>query len=116
LWDVYPCADVVTYPSTVEGFGNAFLEAIYFRRPIVVNNYSIYATDIKPRGFRVIEFDGYITDETVRQTRAVLTDPALAREMVEENYRLAERHYSYAVLERRLQTLIADCFGEDYDH
>jgi hypothetical protein len=25
---------------------------------------------------------------------------------------LARRHYSYATLERRLQTLIADCFGE----
>jgi glycosyltransferase involved in cell wall biosynthesis len=28
LFDVYPHADLVTYPSTYEGFGNAFLEAI----------------------------------------------------------------------------------------
>jgi glycosyltransferase involved in cell wall biosynthesis len=63
LGEVYLQADVVTYPSTVEGFGNAFLEAIYYRRPIVVNNYSIFAIDIKPKGFRVIEFDGFITDE-----------------------------------------------------
>ena len=38
-----PHADLVTYPSTFEGFGNAFLEAIYYCRPIVVNTYSIYA-------------------------------------------------------------------------
>ncbi len=69
LGDVYQQADLVTYPSTIEGFGNAFLEAIYFRRPIVVNAYSIYSIDIKPKGFRVIEFDGYITDDCVRQTR-----------------------------------------------
>lgn len=113
LWDIYPHADLVTYPSTVEGFGNAFLEAVYFRRPIVVNNYSIFEVDIKPKGFRVIEFDGYITDSTVRQTRRVLSDPRLAQEMTETNYLLAKRYFSYAVLERRLQTLIADCFGED---
>jgi hypothetical protein len=32
--------------------------------------------------------------------------------MTEHNYQLARRHYSHATLERRLQTLIADCFGE----
>jgi mannosylglucosylglycerate synthase len=112
LGDVYPHADLVTYPSDIEGFGNAFLEAIYYRRPIVVNNYSIFDIDIKPKGFRVIEFDGHITDDTVRQVLQVLQEPHLAREMAEHNYRLAHRHYSYATLERRLQTLIADCFGE----
>jgi glycosyltransferase involved in cell wall biosynthesis len=114
LGDVYPEADLVTYPSDIEGFGNAFLEAIYYRRPIVVNNYSIFDMDIKPKGFRVIEFDGYITDDTVHQVRQVLQEPHLAQEMTERNYRLACRHYSYAMLERRLQTLIADCFGEQY--
>src|SRR5262249_14506654 len=33
LFDIYPHADLVTYPSHYEGFGNAFVEAIYFRRP-----------------------------------------------------------------------------------
>ena len=112
LGDVYPHADLVTYPSDIEGFGNAFLEAIYYRRPIVVNNYSIFDMDIKPKGFRVIEFDGYVTDDTVRQVRQVLQEPRLAQERAEHNYGLARRHYSYATLERRLQTLIADCFGE----
>ncbi|HLB46808.1 MAG TPA: glycosyltransferase family 4 protein [Anaerolineales bacterium] len=116
LADVYTQTDLVTYPSTIEGFGNAFLETIYYRRPIVVNNYSIFDVDIKPKGFRVIEFDGYITDSTVQQTQRVLSDPELAREMADENYRLAKRYYSYAMLKRRLQTLIADCFGEEDDH
>ncbi|MBU2611063.1 MAG: glycosyltransferase family 4 protein [Chloroflexi bacterium] len=115
LWDVYPYADIVTYPSDIEGFGNAFLEAIYFRRPIVVNNYSIFDTDIKPKGFRVIEFEGYINDETVEHTRKILDDPQLREEMVEHNYQLARRHYSYTMLERHLQTLLAECFGEDYE-
>lgn len=96
LADVYPHADLVTYPSTFEGFGNAFLEAIYYRKPIVVNNYSIYSFDIKPKGFRVIEFDGYITEEAIQRTRDVLRNPELYQEMVDHNYQLALRHYSYA--------------------
>jgi glycosyltransferase involved in cell wall biosynthesis len=113
LWDVYPYADLVTYPSDIEGFGNAFLEAIYFRRPIIVNNYSIYDIDIKPKGFRVIEFDGYINDEAIYRTRKVLEDPLFAREMSDHNFDLARRHYSFTMLERRLQTLLAECFGEE---
>ncbi len=112
LGDVYGQADLVTYPSSIEGFGNAFLEAIYYRRPIVVNNYSIFATDIRPKGFRVVEFDGFITDETVERAKQLILDPDLTAEMTEHNYRLARRYYSYSTLERRLRTLLADLFGE----
>ena len=68
LEDIYPYADLVTYPSTFEGFGNAFLETIYFRKPIVVNSYSIYTKDIKPKGFSVIEIDGFVTPDAVEKT------------------------------------------------
>lgn len=112
LADVFQQADLVTYPSSIEGFGNAFLEAIYFRRPIVVNNYSIYAVDIKPKGFRVIEFDGYITAATVQETQRVLSNPALAQELITHNYELGRRYFSYVTLERHLATLLSDCFGE----
>jgi glycosyltransferase involved in cell wall biosynthesis len=111
LWDAYPHADLVTYPSKVEGFGNAFLEAIYFRKPIVVNNYAIYATDIRPKGFKVIEFDDFITDETVEATRKVLLNPQLAEEMCEHNYQLALKHFSYQILRNKLRELLNDAFG-----
>jgi mannosylglucosylglycerate synthase len=111
LGDVYLQSDLVTYPSTIEGFGNAFLEAIYFRRPIIVNAYSIYSIDIKPKGFRVLEFDGYITDEALRQTRDILQSRDKAQAMTEHNYQLAKRYYSYGVLERNLQALLVDLFG-----
>ncbi|MFN8402620.1 MAG: hypothetical protein U0V48_03575 [Anaerolineales bacterium] len=64
---MYPHADMVTYPSAIEGFGNAFLEAVYYRRLILVNNYSIYEVDIKPKGFRTIWFDGFISDRRARR-------------------------------------------------
>ncbi|MCL4560488.1 MAG: glycosyltransferase family 4 protein [Chloroflexi bacterium] len=112
LADVYHQADLVTYPSDIEGFGNAFLEAVYYRRPVVVNNYSIFDIDIKPKGFQVIEFEGFIGDATIDLARKVLENPAMAGEMLENNYRIARRHYSYAVLKRHLETLLAEIFGE----
>ncbi|MDH3884798.1 MAG: glycosyltransferase family 4 protein [Desulfobacterales bacterium] len=103
LEDIYPYADLVTYPSTFEGFGNAFLETLYFKKPIVVNTYSIYIKDIKPKGFKVIEIDGYVTDRAVEQTKQVLDNPELCQEMVDHDYRLAEKYFSYTVLNRILR-------------
>ncbi|MFC1812021.1 glycosyltransferase [Thermodesulfobacteriota bacterium] len=111
LDDIYPHADLVTYPSNFEGFGNAFLEAIYFRKPIVVNNYSIYSIDIQPKGFSVIEMDGYVSVDTVRQAREVLENPTLCKEMVDRNYEIALRCYSYSILEQKLYGLIFDCLS-----
>jgi glycosyltransferase involved in cell wall biosynthesis len=108
LEDIYPHADLVTYPSTFEGFGNAFLEAIYFKKPIVVNNYSIYASDIKPKGFSVIEFDEYISEPVVNLTNKVLNDPRFCENMVEHNYETAKLYFSFAVLEQKLTNLIFD--------
>ncbi|HSG42681.1 MAG TPA: glycosyltransferase family 4 protein [Anaerolineales bacterium] len=112
LADVYPQVDLVTYPSSIEGFGNAFLEAVYFKRPIVVNNYSIYEADIKPKGFKVVEFDGYIGERTLEETRYVLNNPDVTAEESEHNFELARRYYSFTMLEKRLRLLMANCFGE----
>jgi glycosyltransferase involved in cell wall biosynthesis len=103
LEDIYPYADLVTYPSTFEGFGNAFLEALYFKKPIVVNTYSIYIKDIQPKGFKVIEIEGYVTDKAVEQTRQVLGNPELRQQMVDHNYELAKKYFSYSVLHQNLK-------------
>ncbi len=112
LADAYRVADLVTYPSDIEGFGNAFLEAIYYSRPIVVNNYSIFSFDIKPKGFQVIEFDGFVTQHTVEKARQVLLDPELGKKMTETNYTIACRYYSFRVLRDLLCTVLIKLFGE----
>jgi hypothetical protein len=106
LEDIYPHADLVTYPSTFEGFGNAFLEAVYFRKPVVVNNYSIYHKDIKPKGFQVIEIDGYVTEEAVQKTSWVLNDKRMCKRMVDHNYELGQRYFSYEVLDTQLKAFM----------
>jgi glycosyltransferase involved in cell wall biosynthesis len=111
LGDVYPHADMVTYPSAIEGFGNAFLEAVYYRRLILVNNYSIYEVDIKPKGFHTVWFDGFISASTLQAVRHALKHPEETREWTETNYQLAKRYFSFTVLERRLESIVADCLG-----
>jgi glycosyltransferase involved in cell wall biosynthesis len=111
LWDVYPHADFVTYTSLYEGFGNAFLEAVYFRKPILINRYEVFVRDIEPQGFDLIVMDGFITDRVVNQVREVLESPERRDGMVNHNYEVATRHYSYSVLRKRLAFLIANFFG-----
>jgi len=106
IHDVYPQADLVAYPSTYEGFGNAFLEAVYHRCPIVCNRYAIYRTDIEPCGMRPILFDGFPTDETVDEIRRVLNDVQYRAEMVEHNYSVARDFFSYEVLEAELRLMV----------
>ncbi len=111
IWDVYPHADLVTYPSNFEGFGNAFLEAVYFRKPLVVNRYSVYETDIMPRGFEMIEMDDFVTTDAVGRARLILKDKTRAKEIADRNYLLAKKYFSFSVLRQKLNTLLIDCFS-----
>lgn len=112
LFDVYPHADLVTYPSHYEGFGNAFLEAIYFGKPVVVNTYAVYARDIAPLGFKVVELPQLVTREVVDQTRAVLENRELREAWARTNYGLCLKHFSYSVARRKLAARLANLFGE----
>ena len=111
LWDVYPHADLVSYPSIYEGYGNAFVEAIYFRKPILVNRYQIFEADIEPKGFKVISFDGFITSETVQQVKQILKNPDQLAQMAETNYMLGWRYLSFEMLEEKLEALLANFYG-----
>jgi mannosylglucosylglycerate synthase len=106
LHDAYLAADLVTYPSLYEGYGNALVEAIYYGNPTVVNRYSVYDADIRPLGFRLIEIDGAITAETVRQVRAALGDPRRQARIARRNFEIGRRELSYEVLQRRLSRWI----------
>jgi len=112
LSDVYPHADLITYPSHYEGFGNAFLEAVYFGKPVVVNTYTVYARDIDPLGFKTIELTQLVTRDVVEQVRALLQDPATRRDWAKINYALGVKYFSYAVARRKLAARLANLFGE----
>lgn len=106
LGDAFSQADLVAYPSEYEGFGNAFLEAVYYRRPVLCNRYTIYRTDIGPCGFRTIEFDDFLTSDTVTRINSVLSDKPLQQEMADHNYEVAREFFSYEVLRDELELIV----------
>jgi glycosyltransferase involved in cell wall biosynthesis len=106
LEDAYIESDLVTYPSRVEGFGNAFLETVYYRRPIVMSTYEIFKTDIQPKGFKIIGFSDFIDNTCIKASRKILQDPSLVAEMTEKNFEIACHYYSFNNLEYLLNSLL----------
>lgn len=113
LEDAYSHADFITYPSLYEGFGNALLEACYFRKPILVNRYSIFITDIEPKGIQVVSMNGYLTRNVVDQVRRIIHDTEYRQAIVEHNFQVCKGFFSYSVLRRKLRALITNFTGLD---
>ena len=111
LQDAYLQSDLVTYPSRVEGFGNAFLETVYYKRPIVMSKYEIFKTDIQPKGFQVIGFGDFIDNDCVSSTREILEDQNQADIMAETNFSIGKRYYSFDTLIRSLEPLLNECLS-----
>ena len=112
LWDIYPHADFITYPSLYEGFGNAFLEAIYFRKPMLINRYATFIRDIEPLGFDLAVMDGFLSRRTVARVQEILDSPEHCRRMVDHNYTVAAKNYSYKVLRVQLSSVLAGFFPD----
>ncbi len=113
LADAYSQADFITYPSIYEGFGNALLEAFYFRKPVLVNRYSIFVADIEPKGAKVIAMDGYLTKDVVAKVQRIIDDDEYREEMVDFNYEIGKAFFSYSVLRRKLRALITNFTGQE---
>jgi glycosyltransferase involved in cell wall biosynthesis len=112
LWDIYPHADFVTYPSLYEGFGNAFLEAIYFKKPLLINRYPIFVRDIEPKGFDLVVMDGFLSKKSVQKVKEIIESRERRERMVNNNYEVARQYYSYSVLQNRLIAIVNDFFGQ----
>ncbi|MFC1877419.1 glycosyltransferase [Thermodesulfobacteriota bacterium] len=114
LWDVYAYADFITYPSLYEGFGNALIEAIYLKKPILVNRYSTFLKDIEPLGFQLAVMDGYLSKKTVCDVKDILESPERKEAIVNHNYAIAARSYSYDVLRNRLDFIMRELFRDNH--
>ncbi len=120
FWDTYLFADLMTYPSLQEGWGNQFLEGVWAKLPIASFEYPVFKTDIAPLGFKYVSLgdvverapDGLwrlppgVLRRAARQTADLLSSPSRYREMVEHNYQLAKQHLSLAKLEELLAGVV----------
>jgi len=120
LWDTYVFADIITYPSIKEGWGNQFLEASFAKKPMLVFEYDVYKKDIKGKGFKVVSLgDKHELDEdglakvnkrvikrAAGECIKLLIDKDYREKMVEENFQSGRRYFSYESLEEKLKIII----------
>ena len=126
LWDAYVFADLISYPSTFEGFGNQFLEAVFAKKPIVLFKYPVFKEDIKTehikeegiKGYHYISLGSkykrddkklaYIEKEELKKatnaTIKTLFDPQTDRHL-NHNFQIAKKFHG----ENALKTLLEKC-------
>jgi hypothetical protein len=59
----------------------------------------------------LVVMDGFLTKKTIAKVRLILESGSRQREMVDTNYAIAARHYSYAVLHKQLNSILINIFG-----
>jgi glycosyltransferase involved in cell wall biosynthesis len=93
--DAYEACDVVTFPSTWEGFGNPTIESAIHRKPLVVGTYPVLEE------IRAFGFEWYDADDV----SDIDFDDA---NVLDHNYELAARHFNL----RDLPAVVAEILGD----
>jgi len=122
LWDVYTISDAITYPSILEGWGNQLLEGLFAKKPIVIYEYPVFKTDIKPFGFNLISLgdqyhkndDGYVcvSEEIIHHAAQTLIDTLTSQKtylmMTSRNFEIAQKHLSYQALRHHIDSILGN--------
>ena len=120
LFDAYPRADLITYPSEYEGFGNQFLEAVWANKPVALFEYPVFKTDIAPKGFDYISLGDTVTrDETgfchvpettimnaAQKVVSLLIDSKGYQNLVGRNFNLGKENFSFGNTLKTLTKLL----------
>lgn len=105
LWDCFVNADFATYPTKIEGFGNQFVEAVYFEKPMIMTPYPVYEADVAPLGFQMVIMPDRVTKEVVGKVRELIANPKKRKNMTEKNFVLGKKHFSYKSVEKKLKKI-----------
>jgi hypothetical protein len=116
LWDVYSHADIISYPSLLEGWGNQFLEGLVAKLPMLVYRYPVYDLDIASYQFNIIDlgnqhrldqFDlasipSIQLNRALKSTINYLFSAKVRADAMAENYQIGRDSLSYAALKQLL--------------
>lgn len=121
LWDSYTMADIASYPSLWEGWGNQFIEAVFAKLPVFVFEYPVWKSDLGPEGFKVVSLGGELAgmdnhglarvphaaiEKAADALCSLLTDPNLRNETAEHNFSTGRERFSFDALEAKIRTLL----------
>ncbi|HAF70395.1 TPA: hypothetical protein DCL37_03440 [Candidatus Acetothermia bacterium] len=102
--DAYAHADLVTFPSRIEGFGNPVIEAAANHLPLVVRHYPVL-DDMLEKGFRFVLLKDGLTNEVVDRAIELLT-VRTARRVLAHNAEVVRRYFSPLTLEILLSEVL----------
>lgn len=118
-WDSYAAADLVTYTSVAEGFGNQFLEAAYYRKLPILFEYPVFLQDLKPEGYRYISLGSRtrtyknrqvvspaILTSAAVQTLLLLQDQGELNSLTDHNFQLGRQFHPTTKLRQDLSALL----------
>ncbi len=88
--DAYQACDLVTFPSTWEGFGNPTIESAIHRKPLVVADYPVL------RELKTFGFEWYSLDHIELDDQAAL----------DHNFDLADRHFNLRDLPSLIKPIV----------
>ncbi len=121
LWDSYCYVDAISYPSTFEGWGNQFIEAVFAKLPIICYEYPVFKSDIKPFGYNYISLgDKYIDNKTYKELKSLdikqlckTSDNLLkclfkkeTNDLIEENFLIGRKFHSFTSLKNNLKEVL----------
>ncbi len=112
--DVLVNADIAVYLPKWEGFGNAYLESISCRIPVIISTYLVYKTDIQGAGFKNIEIrDNYNEDGLLKLPDQILDDIYLVLNNTEKrlnmtdiNFNIGKSEFGINLLSKKLNGLL----------
>lgn len=106
LWDSFVNSDFVTYPTQIEGFGNQFVESVYFKKPIIVTPYEVYKKDIRPLDFETVEMPDKVDSNTLKKVRYLIDHKKEREKMTEKNFEIGKRFFSYDFISQKLEKVL----------
>lgn len=120
LFDIYPYADIITYPSTSEGFGNQLLELIFARKVPILFEYPVFKVNIQNTGLKYVSLgDTFEKDEkgwhiipeeiyskAVDKSIEILRKESLYKEITVNNFEMVKIHFGYDNAKRVFEKII----------
>ncbi|MGH9716609.1 MAG: glycosyltransferase family 4 protein [Candidatus Acidiferrales bacterium] len=104
----YSRADIFALPSTGEGFGLVFLEAMAFAKPVVGADFG-GATDVVQDGVNGLLVPPHDAHKLADALSKLLRDDSLRAQLGQAGAEIARGKYAFSVFRERLERILEEC-------